>query len=146
MQQKKKSRRSKLKYPELNVKFNLKTRSLDIYDVLEYFDKLTLEEKRLMKKFLTEYNNASFNNHTDHLHDTAELVKKCYDRNNARNRDIYTRTTASGALSFLEDGFESLKDSSDPEQALLNKESEELDEKFNQITEIQAQSMKRRRK
>lgn len=51
-----------------------------------------------MNKFTEEYVNASLNTEDldKNLHNTEELKKDCYRRNNARNRDILTKAKASG--------------------------------------------------
>ena len=55
-----------------------------------------------MNKFSKEYVCASIG-HKDPLHDTKELKKICYDKNNARNRCILTRKKANGELTSLEE-------------------------------------------
>lgn len=51
-----------------------------------------------MNKFTEEYVNASLDseNLDKNFHNTDQLKKDCYRRNNARNRDILTRAKASG--------------------------------------------------
>lgn len=74
----------------------------DVYDVQEYVHKLNPEEKLFLAKFMDEYNNAKldYSNLKNNLHNTKELKKECTDRNNARNRCIYTREKAEGALTL----------------------------------------------
>jgi hypothetical protein len=74
----------------------------DVYDVLEYADKLNQEEKLFLAKFMDEYNNAKldYDNLENNLHNTKELKKACTDRNNARNRCIYTIEEAQGTLTL----------------------------------------------
>ena len=64
----------------------------------DYLHRLTDEEKKWLNKFTEEYVNASLNTEDLNLnfHNTDELKKDCYRRNNARNRDILTRAKASG--------------------------------------------------
>jgi len=91
-----KSRRSKTKFPALKPELNLKTR----YELIDYdyINKLSQSEKEWLNKFTEEYVNASLNteNLEQNLHNTDQLKKDCYRRNNARNRDILTRAKASG--------------------------------------------------
>ena len=91
-----KNKRSRTKYPALKPELNLKTR----YELIDYdyVDKLSEEEKAWLNKFTEEYVNASLNTEDldKNLHNTEELKKDCYRRNNARNRDILTKAKASG--------------------------------------------------
>lgn len=116
------NRRSKQKYPALNPRFNLKTRT-DLIDY-DYLDKLSDKEKEWLNKFSEEYINASFDKKS--LHKTKALRKDCYDRNNSRNRDILTRSKASGQSLYLED----LEDTEEPESGdELNKLVDIVDER-----------------
>lgn len=91
-----KSKRARTKYPALKPELNLKTR----YELIDYdyINKLSEKEKEWLNKFTEEYINASLNteNPEQNLHNTDDLKKDCYRRNNARNRDILTRAKASG--------------------------------------------------
>lgn len=40
---------------------------------------------------------------TDNLHNSKALKKSCYDRNNSRNRDIFSRSKARDGLSDIEE-------------------------------------------
>lgn len=95
---KKKNRRARNKYPALDPSLNLKSRS-DLIDY-DYIDQLSEEEKAFLNKFTEEFVNASFNtkNPRKNLHKTKKLRQECYNRNNARNRDIFTKAKASGKL------------------------------------------------
>lgn len=86
-----KTKRDKKKYPNLSKQVNLKSRqNLIDYD---YINKLSDEEKKWLDKFTKEYTNASIDtkNLENNLHNTIELKKDCFDRNNARNRDLYSK-------------------------------------------------------
>lgn len=85
--------------PELN----LKSRYEEIEDIASYADQLTKEEKAWLNQFSQEYICANFNHGKKPLHDTKELKKSCYDRNNARNRCQLTRKKASGELQSIEE-------------------------------------------
>jgi hypothetical protein len=93
---KKKTRRSSQKYPTLNPGYNLKSRAENLE--CDYVDSLSEKEKEWLNKFNEEYVNGTLDrtNKSNNLHKTKALVKDCYDRNNARNRDILTRVKASG--------------------------------------------------
>ena len=89
-------------FASLNPNKNMGRRLDDVYDVLEYADKLNQEEKLFLAKFMDEYNNAKldYDNLENNLHNTKELKKACTDRNNARNRCIYTIEEAQGTLTL----------------------------------------------
>lgn len=96
---KKRSRRSKEKYPALRRDLNLKTR----YELIDYdyLHKLGPEDLEWLNKFTAEYTNADFR-HTKPLHKTKKLRRERYSANNARNRCIFTRSKACGQLDYLE--------------------------------------------
>lgn len=56
-----------------------------------------------LNQFNEEYVNASFAKGKKHLHKTDEYRKDSYRSNNARNRCIFTREKAQGALFYLDD-------------------------------------------
>ncbi len=87
----KKPSRSKVKNPALIPKYNPKVRQAEIdYD---YLDKLNAEEKAWLNKFSEEYINASFKNDETDIDQTPEGRKSAYNRNNARNRCLYSQLT-----------------------------------------------------
>lgn len=99
---KSKSRRSKVKYPNLNRAYNLKTRS-EVIDY-DYIDKLSEKDKAYLDKFTKEYVGASMDkNPKKNLHKNKRLRKSCYDANNSRNRDVLTRAKAMGKALYIED-------------------------------------------
>lgn len=71
----------------------------------DYLDKLTDKEKKFLNKFTEEYVNASIDTSKKwrNLHKKKAAVRDCYNRNNARNRDILTRQKAMGKHIYLED-------------------------------------------
>ncbi len=91
--------------------YNLKTR----FDLLELDSKYLADLKNdpeaanWLNKFNTEFVNASFNRHKNHLHRTKKAKRECYAMNNARNRCIYTREKAQGKLDSVEDIKEQMK-------------------------------------
>lgn len=98
----KSNKRSSFLYPAIEPSVNLKTRKEAIEDVKSYFHKLTPEEKKWMNAFMEEENNANFNHSGPKLNKTKEEKKKIYNRNNARNRCIFTREKAQDKLNYVE--------------------------------------------
>jgi len=86
----------------LNPSENMSRRMDDVEDIQEYIHLLSPEEKLWMAKFMNEYNNAKldYQNLKNNLHNNQELKKACTDRNNARNRCIYTMEKAKGMLNY----------------------------------------------
>lgn len=117
-----KGKRARTKYPALKPELNLKTR----YELIDYdyINKLSEEDKKWLNKFTEEYVNASLNaeNLTENFHNTTELKKDCYRRNNARNRDILTRAKAAGNYISTDELLFNLKSMElDLEENLLEK-------------------------
>lgn len=100
---KKTNRRLKIENPDLNPKYNLKTRT-DLLDQ-DYVHKLSDADAKWLNNFNKEYVNAALDteNLENNLHNTKALKKDCQDRNNARNRCIVTRQKATGRLKNLDD-------------------------------------------
>ena len=97
------NRREREKYPALDVTLNLKSRTEAIdYD---YLHKLSEREKKWLNKFTEEYTNASFNTKQPrkNLHKSKQSRRDCYNRNNARNRDVLTKQKAGNRNTYLED-------------------------------------------
>lgn len=102
-QKRKPNRREMTKHPALNPEFNLKCRT-ELLDY-DYLHKLNEEELAWLNKFTEEYVNANINtkNPRKNLHRSKALKKDCYDRNNARNRDVLTRQKAFNKNIYLEE-------------------------------------------
>jgi hypothetical protein len=113
---KKKTKRSVTKNPNLtkNLYSKIKQQFFDI----DYIDKLSDKEKEWLNHFMGEYLNANLKEGKKKLHRTKALKKDCFDRNNARNRDIYGRSRVGGKLDSLD------------EQLIAKLEEEHLDEEF----------------
>lgn len=81
----------------------------------DYLNKLSEEELKWLNKFTEEYVNASFdtNKPRNNLHRTKAFRKDCYDRNNARNRDVLTRQKAQNKTVYLDDVTNKGKDEQD---------------------------------
>lgn len=111
---KKVNRRSKAKYPALDPTLNLRTRYEEI-EQNQYINgvknengetvirELTHSEKDWLNRFNEEFVNANFNHKGKKIDATKASKKKSYDKNNARNRCIYTKAKASGTLNYIED-------------------------------------------
>lgn len=94
-----------MKYPALDPKYNLKSRS-ELIDY-DYIDKLSDKEKEFLNNFTEEFIGANMNHKGKKLHKKKDQIKDCYNRNNARNRDILTRAKASGKFHYMNDIFNS---------------------------------------
>jgi hypothetical protein len=100
---KKTNRRTKSKFRGLRPELNLKTRFEEIADMASYAHKLNEEELDWLNRFSEEYVSSNFNHNGNLISRTKKWRKECYDRNNARNRDIFTREKAQGTMNYLED-------------------------------------------
>lgn len=132
--------RSQKKLRALLPEYNLKTR----FDLLEIDEKYMQDLKNnpevaeWLNKFNTEFVNASFNTHKNHLHRSKSAKRECYARNNARNRCIYTREKAQGKLDSIEDLKEEMKRleenfENDYIDTLDNNKELSMSEKFNNL-------------
>lgn len=103
---KKKTKRSKSKYPNLVPKLNTKVRQ-ELID-FDYIDKLSEEEKAWLNQFTGEYLGGNFKKtetgkySSKNLHKGQTMRKDCYDRNNKRNNDIYSITKGNDMLKTQE--------------------------------------------
>lgn len=97
-------RNKRPKFANLDPNYNLRSRWEQTADVAEYANKLDYESKTWLNKFMGEYVNGSFEKKNENnIQKTKKLKKDCYDRNNARNRDILTKAKAMGKAVYLED-------------------------------------------
>lgn len=87
-----------MKYPALDPSVNLKTRT-DTIDY-DYLSQLNEKELKFLNKFTEEYNNAYYQKGKRALNKNR---KEIYNKNNARNRCVYTKHKAYGALLYSED-------------------------------------------
>lgn len=97
-EKKKKARKKRdtKKYPGLDKTLFSKIKQ-EQWD-LDYIEQLSPEDKKFMSKFMEEFVGARLNGKGKKLHKTKKLTKDCFDRNNARNRDIYAIARATGTL------------------------------------------------
>lgn len=85
---KKKTKRSKEKYPYLEKRLNSRVRQE--YLDFDYINQLSDEEKEFLNKFAGEYYGGSFKKDgTDITATDKEGYRESYGRNNARNRCLY---------------------------------------------------------
>lgn len=89
-----KNKRAGKKYPALDPLYNTKVRRENID--MDYVQTLNNDDKAWLNKFMEEYNGASFKNDGTDIHDTQELRRDCYGRNNQRNRCLYGVSKANG--------------------------------------------------
>jgi hypothetical protein len=98
------NRRSKTKFRALIPALNLKTRYEEIADLASYAKTLSIEDREWLNRFSEEYINASFNKDPrKRLHKRKSQLREIYNRNNARNRDIFTKEKAQGTMNYMED-------------------------------------------
>lgn len=89
MSDQKRKRRSNVKHPALHKRYNPKVRQE--YIDYDYLDKLNPEELDWLNKFSEEYINARFQGDETDIDKSPEGRKAAYDRNNARNRCLYSQ-------------------------------------------------------
>jgi hypothetical protein len=125
-----KNRRERDKLRALKPELNLKIRSEEIGDY-DYLDKLSFSEKKWLNDFTDEWVNAAVSDkNKPRFHTKKEDKKKCYDRNNARNRDIMSHARARNMLfsasevSTKEENGRSI----DEEDKLLSKLDDDLND------------------
>jgi hypothetical protein len=96
--QKKNNKRNLTKYPALDPKVNLKSRT-ELLDY-DYLNKLDEKELEWLNKFTEEYVHANLNTKEPkkNLHRTKKMRIDCYNRNNSRNRDVLTKGKISNKL------------------------------------------------
>jgi hypothetical protein len=109
-------KRSKSKYPALDPNLNLRSRWDEIADLASYAKTLPPEARGWLNSFAEEEINSNLNHSGIKLNDASdpETRKRIYNKNNARNRCIYTQEVAKGALGYIEeidlDGEKNLQD------------------------------------
>lgn len=114
----KKTKRSKTKYPSFKPSLNLKTRYEEINDI-DYINQLDDKEKEWMNNFNEEWINASLNHRGKKFHKTKKERKIIYDKNNARNRDSFTRAKASGTLNYIDEDKSLASGAENPENRMI---------------------------
>lgn len=114
-----KTKRSEEKYPALKPELNLKTR----YDLIDYdyLDQLSEKEKDWLNRFTEEYTNAKYDHEGPRIQKKKKERLDSYNRNNYRNRDILTKSKASGKLFGLEVLMRN-SEQINPEDAIIKEE------------------------
>jgi len=84
---KRQNRRSKIKNASLVKKYNSKVRQ-EFLDA-DYLDKLSEKELDWYARFIAEDNNANFNHPGKQIIKSKKTIREIYQKNNARNRDLY---------------------------------------------------------
>lgn len=92
------------KFPALNPSLNLKTRCEEIEDLASYAHLLTDEDKAWLNSYAEEEICANFNHKGPKLNDKEDAAtrSRIYNRNNQRNRCIFTQEKAQGCLESIE--------------------------------------------
>lgn len=98
---KKKTKRSRAKYPNLEKKMNTKIRQL--YLDQDYLHKLSPKELEFMNKFMKEELNANFTHTQKDFNKSKKSKRKLYNDNNSRNRCIFNQLKSNNALNYLGD-------------------------------------------
>lgn len=124
----KKTKRSRSKYPSFKPTLNLKTRFEEINDI-DYLAKLDDSAKEWLNNFNEEWINASLNHRGKKFHKTKKERKIIYDKNNARNRDSFTRAKASGTLNYIDEDKSLSNGAENPENRMIL----EYDLKYNNV-------------
>jgi len=136
---KKRKKRDVVKYPGLNKTLFSKVKQE--YHDIDYIDQLSDKEKSYLSQFMGEYLGAQLNEDTlknkynrKAKHKSKKHRKDCFDRNNARQRDIYGLGRAMGCLddydsSHVADYLEYLseEETSGYEDEMIKKIDEDLE-------------------
>ena len=91
------TRKDASQYPGLNEKYFSRIKQ-EYYDI-DYINKLSSEEKEWLSSFMEEDLGARFNHKGKKIYKKKSKKRESYDRNNARNRDIYSIAKATGKIS-----------------------------------------------
>jgi hypothetical protein len=88
--------RNKEKFPALNVRRMVSNRREYVdYDYIEGLDD---KAKDFLNRFTEEYYIANFNHKGKSVDKTKKAKKDSYDRNNQRNRDLYSKAKVTGLM------------------------------------------------
>jgi hypothetical protein len=90
-------KRDLTRYPGLEGRLFSKVKQ-EFHDI-DYSHKLSAKEKDWLSRFMEEDLGARLNHSGTKLNKKKAQKKGCFDRNNARNRDLYSLARASGKLS-----------------------------------------------
>lgn len=130
MPKKKKKLRSQVKNPNLDTSYHSRTKRE--YIDMDYVKGLSDKDKTWLNDFIGEYYSADldYDDLEKNFHSTEELKKDCTDRNNARNRCVYTIAKARNKVLDVsvesDESFERIRSPIDVEDSLI----EVLDQEF----------------
>lgn len=124
----KKSRRSQLKFPALEKKYNLLSRQ-ELIEDFDYLHKLNDKEKEWLNKFVSEEINADFR-HPNPLNKTKKQRRVCYTANNRRNRCVWTKSKISGRAMSINEVSVKEESQLNPEELMIRDEEKRLEEKL----------------
>lgn len=98
-----KKKRSVYKYPSLEPKINIRNRCDEINDLCEYKDLLSDSEKEWLNSFSKEEICANLSRSKKLLNNASnpKVRSRIYNRNNERNRCIYTKAKSSNVLIYM---------------------------------------------
>lgn len=131
-QKKPKKKRDLTTYPGLNK--NLFSRIKQEQFDYDYIDKLDPKEKEWLSKFTEEYLGARLNGEGKKFHKNKRLRKDCFDRNNSRNRDIYSISNAVGKLDRHSDMQKIIEDIQEKKEESYEDKLIEAIDKKNELT------------
>lgn len=122
---KKKTNRSKAKYPGLEKRFTSRIRQE--YLDYDYLDKLSDKDKEWLNNFTEEYLGANFKHPGKKMHKRKREQRELYNNNNARNRCAYGTSKVTGSvinydfneLHELIEGQQSVNETNYLEEALI---------------------------
>lgn len=120
---KKRTSRSRSRFPALEKKFNLRSRQRVLED-FDYVHKLNDKEKQFLNNFLEEEIITNFKHRGKKLNTTKKDRRRCYGNNNSRNRCIMSREEAMGTINYTSDlgPVETVVNELNPEESILFKE------------------------
>lgn len=72
----------------------------------DYLEKLSAKDLLWLKGFNREFVNADFKHSYKKVHKSKKRIKDCFDRNNSRNRDLYSKAKVENKLFINPEVFE----------------------------------------
>lgn len=102
---KKRKSRKDNKFAALDPNLNLRSRWDEISDLASYANTLPPEAREWLNAYSNEEICANFNHDGPKLNDPTDATvrSRIYNKNNARNRCVYTQEVAKGSISYLEE-------------------------------------------
>lgn len=112
-------KRKNTKYPGLTP--SVHPRNRQEYIDYDYVHQLSAKEKEWLSNFTEEYLGGNFQHAGTKMHKSKKERKTCYDRTNARNRDMYSKAVATKRLMSIDDVTDMYEDRSTNEDILIKK-------------------------